>query len=284
MQLARSSFGFRPHLLAIALACTNAALAVAQSSASKVLPVDYELRGKGILLQVSEVVPVFARPDPKSAKLAEADVGTVLLAVDLSPKRTWVRVEDDEGTQGWVPVDRTDLGELLEAQIKIREAEIESTRETLAAAKEAAQENAEASVQSFQSGSEIVHVLGPLYQFANPGGGGFLYSLLFQFFVPERGILRQRAFGPEFAWTRKDDRHQYEFRLRYTSKFSRWGRLSYGPDVAYHFSNAAVGARFALGYRIGYDVTPWLPLEIRGAVTTRSTDRWLGEISWRVRF
>ncbi len=270
-------FGARYTFLAMML--FGASIAYAQTT--KVLPVDFDLRGRGILLQVSEPVPVFTAPDPKSAKLAEADVGTVLLAIGLSNKRTWVEVEDDQGTRGWVPVDRTDLGELLEAQVKMREAEVAATREELTSA---APSDVKFSGATYQSTSQVLHVFGPAIMYGPETSWALLYSLLFQFYIPETGGVRQRAFGGELAWLRNSPSSQYEFRIRYSSKFSSRPKISYGPDAAVRFATAASSTFYAFGYRIGYDILHWLPLELRGAVTTESQARWLGEISLRARF
>lgn len=240
----------------------------------------------GVLLQVTEPSPVLARPDPKAAKLAQADAGTVLLVVEISRKRTWVQVEDEEGTRGWVPVERTDLVELLAAQSKIKKAQAEAIKvqlDTVASGPEddLDQENSGA---RFQTTHRLSHVLGPVMQVSDGRAWGMLYSLLFDFQVPGKSGVRQRGVGAEMAWLRASAMNRYEFRLRYTSRFSKRPAFSYGPDAGVRFASNTSPTSFVFGYRLGYHFAWYLPLELRAAVTTESSHRWLGELSWRLRF
>jgi hypothetical protein len=260
-------------------------LGAASAQEPKSLPIDFDLRGKGILLQVTEAVPVFSRPDPRSAKLADAEVGTVLLAIVLSNKRTWVQVEDDIGTNGWVPVERTDLGELLAAQLKIQQAQLEATREALEARSSESRDSGDIGGGAvYQSTNQIRHVLGPVFQFAPQNAWGFLYSVLFEFYLPSKGGIRQRGFGGEAAWYRDQSEYFYEFRVRYSSKFSKRPSFSSGPDIAIRFGGVSSPNVFMAGYRIGYDFGGRYPLELRAALTSQRGSRFLSDVSWRVRF
>lgn len=258
----------------------------AYSQQSQLLESDFDLKSKGVLLQVTADVPVFSRPDPNSARLANAESGTVLLVIELSSKKSWVHIEDDQGTRGWVPVDRTDLRELLEAQVKIQNAQLEAAKaqleESAEAQKEAQAVESQASV--YQSNARISHVIGPLYEFNGGRGWGALYSLLFDFQIPEQGIVRQRSFGAELAWLNLKPEHRYDLRVRYSSRFSWDGRFTYGPDVSVRLPTARSSAMYILAYRFGYELLWRFPLEMRVAISSERTHRWLSELSWRIRF
>ncbi len=64
------------------------------------------------LLEVKKETPFFLRPSLKSEKLAEAEVGTLLMFVEKSKRGIWVKLRDADGLEGWMPLDRTDFLEV----------------------------------------------------------------------------------------------------------------------------------------------------------------------------
>ncbi len=79
---------------------------VAKSSSAGASVVD------GRVIRFTKNSLVFSAPSPKSQTLADVEADTVVIVRKLSPKKTWILVEDEDRNQGWVPRDRTDFVEL----------------------------------------------------------------------------------------------------------------------------------------------------------------------------
>lgn len=259
-------------------------VATSHAQTPSLLSSDFNLDSKGVLLQITEDVPVFLKPDPRAPRMANAEAGTVLLVLEVSSKRSWVKVEDDEGTRGWIPVDRTDLPDLLKAQIQLRDSQRAETKALLEGPPPEADPFDESSASRYQDSARLTHVLGPVWQWNHGAAWGILYSALFDFQISERGGVRQRSLGAEAAWLRKSSANLYEFRLRFSSRYPSHVPLSYGPDVAVRFGDEKSPTTFFAGYRIGYDLFWRFPLEWRVGIGSKSGQRWLTEVAWRMRF
>jgi hypothetical protein len=61
---------------------------------------------------------VYVSPSGKSKILADADRGTALVVKSVSPKGTWLELEDEEGNRGWIPANRTDWSKVSAHAVK----------------------------------------------------------------------------------------------------------------------------------------------------------------------
>lgn len=68
----------------------------------------------GRVIHLKQASPVFASPSPKAKILADVENGTTVIVRKLSPRKTWLLVEDEDKNQGWVPRNRTDFADLSE--------------------------------------------------------------------------------------------------------------------------------------------------------------------------
>ncbi len=62
----------------------------------------------GRVLKLLRESPIFERASPTSKIIADADRETVLILRKVSPRGTWLFVEDEDRHRGWVPKSRTD--------------------------------------------------------------------------------------------------------------------------------------------------------------------------------
>ena len=70
----------------------------------------------GTLIKVTRDTPVFENPSKQSKVLADVSKDTMLVLRDVSPKKTWLLLIDEDGVAGWVPSNRTDYASLNTAQ------------------------------------------------------------------------------------------------------------------------------------------------------------------------
>lgn len=261
---------------ALCLSCSS----LAQSPSR--LPKDYDLKNKGVLLQVTSSVPVFSSPSPSAAKVAQADEGTVLLVIQVSKKKTWVEIEDESGVRGWVPTNRTDLEELLAAQAKIQEAEQDEIKSKFEKAPEQ-EDLSRATV--YQSKNNLSHEIGFSFLRSDNFYKGFVYSLLFDFDVPSKSGVRQRSAGFESSYYFNQENTLFDLRFRYSSRFSFNRQFKYGPDLGVRFnSDANIGTQFFAAYRLGYDLFWKFPVELRGGFSAPGSPRWFSDVTLKLRF
>ena len=59
------------------------------------------------VVNVERTTPVFEAASTRSKILADVEVGTSVIARELSSRGKWLRIEDEDGNTGWVPRSRT---------------------------------------------------------------------------------------------------------------------------------------------------------------------------------
>lgn len=69
------------------------------------------------IVEVKKEAPLFVKPSASSMAIADVPVGTLALARQLSPNRTWVLLEDSDGVQGWFPTNRSNLAAVAPRQV-----------------------------------------------------------------------------------------------------------------------------------------------------------------------
>jgi hypothetical protein len=85
-------------------------------------PVEEELPK---VIRVERETPVFSGPSVKKRILADVDAGTMLIAKALSPKHSWIHVEDEDGNKGWIPVNRTNFKSLVTPTELVKDEDVE---------------------------------------------------------------------------------------------------------------------------------------------------------------
>ena len=67
------------------------------------------------ILEIQKNTPLYDRPSLNGKKVATAEEGTNLLFIEKSKKGLWVKLKDGDGLEGWMPIQGTDLTEVLNA-------------------------------------------------------------------------------------------------------------------------------------------------------------------------
>lgn len=77
----------------------------------------------GQVVKLKRASVVYSQASAKSKPLADVDPGTMLLLIDVSPRKTWLFVQDEDNHRGWVPAKFTDFRGDLAADDKKDEPE-----------------------------------------------------------------------------------------------------------------------------------------------------------------
>lgn len=92
------------------------------------------------IIRIERKTPVFEAANPKSKAFADLEVGALMIGRELSPRKSWILVEDEDGKKGWIPtrttnysisVERTqeELEEELPDRIDTRDQEVRDPRQ-----------------------------------------------------------------------------------------------------------------------------------------------------------
>ncbi len=218
------------------------------------------------ILEVTKKSNLFERPSAKSQVLAEAEEGVMLLLVDISKQGRWLKIKDAEGTEGWIPVNRTDYGQIHKAREVIEDMAIEDKNIEKEYRKRALEAEKISKLRKWKIR------LAPIYRIIDkklpntPSYGG-----RFDWVYGMTPIRNESSFALNrlgFSATVPTVGHGYSGTLQYSSVMPVWGPLFYAPEIAYSFDKVAhanrhhlslsVGAGvqfniFDLGIKVGYD-------------------------------
>jgi hypothetical protein len=196
------------------------------------------------VIRVERTSPVFKNPSAKSKILADVDMGTVLIARSVSPKGSWILVEDEDGNSGWMPVNRTNYKSLAPTKEIVSDEEI----------KDAEKDNQEAEAET-----EKIPPLGVVAieaTVSNFGFGGDFSYLIRQ--SMDSPFSRERRIGIEIGAYRDWDadaastrNYTLPLHFRMMAREPGAGFVS-GPDLgaSYRVKDSSWGS--GLGYSIGY--------------------------------
>ena len=192
------------------------------------------------VIRVERNTPVFQYPSAKSKILADVDVGTVLIARELSNQGRWLFVEDEDGNKGWLPRGRTNFQSLLDKRDAVPDSEIDDAKEDAALER------------NMMEPPRFLWVAGGT---AHTRGFGAEFSFLMPYFLSEDGVRERRmglAVGAYRHWNQRLPNETVSVPLRFrmlARDRSSW--FGSGPDVGaiYRWGDKSWGA--GLGYSLG---------------------------------
>ncbi len=215
-------------------------------------------------VKVLQATPVYSQPSAKSKALADIDPDTLLTIKKVSPKGTWIFVEDVDGNQGWIPRERTDFFQAPSSTQPLPSKpeatplvgpEAEARRKEAEQAKQDAQKNADEDNDRQSQSSQSRHMLGTGMRMADlestgPASAGIVYALMM--------LSQESSYGAKViglhtgilsSLQKNNSNYQIPIRYRVLSQDQLVG-LSY-------WSGADVGALYAKGGRwslsLGYN-------------------------------
>jgi len=199
------------------------------------------------VIKVERDTPIFKSPSAKAKILADVDAGTVLIARTVSPKGSWLLVEDEDGNKGWMPVSRSNFRSLSPPSEVVSDEEIKSAQEeNQKEEEEGEQEQKIPSALVFQA--EAVA--------SNYTWGAALSFLLLQ--KMESQYSRERRIGIEFGaqreWKVTDESvRDYSFPLAIRMLARDPGSHFFsGPDFGTSYRLRSESWGMGAGYSVGY--------------------------------
>jgi hypothetical protein len=118
----------------------------------------------GQVVTIKRNTPVYKLASGKSKPLADVETGTMLLLVDVSPRKTWLFVQDEDGNRGWVPAKFTDF------RVDVEEKAPEAAKETPEEAEDDRDERESREERSLGSARANVLETGVRKSFSDPNG------------------------------------------------------------------------------------------------------------------
>jgi hypothetical protein len=213
------------------------------------------------ILEVKKKSNLFDKPSPRATVVGQADEGTNLIFIDESIHGRWVKIQDSEGSVGWIPKDRTDFEEIkkivdldVEPKEKIIKEKVEVQNKPELTPAES-KNKLSSFYRIFSSKSRISSLLGLRYDLKM----GYL-----NLNEEKKGdqIISFEA-GVPLGLNKLGDVFSGAFRVNMKAPLIR--KLYYITDYGYSFqkSNTSLNHHLSLGLSAGVAMS-WLDARVRG--------------------